>query len=118
MIAPMVSGKSCMVLRIARRAPLVGAGGLILPGPGTHVHSPGHHGGMWPRDPDDLRLRQLALASAAPPPWRPGPQPVRVGGCWVCFPRGASGPGATGDPAWAAAVVLAGGRVAESATRE
>lgn len=73
---------------------------------------------MWPRDPDDLRLRQLALASAAPPPWRPGPQPVRVGGCWVCFPRGASGPGATGDPAWAAAVVLAGGRVAESATRE
>jgi deoxyribonuclease V len=26
-----------------------------------------------------------------------------VGGCFVCFPRGETGPGARGDPAWAAA---------------
>lgn len=33
-----------------------------------------------------------------------------MGGCWVCFPRGFSGAGARGEPAWAAAVVPDGGR--------
>jgi deoxyribonuclease V len=28
-----------------------------------------------------------------------------VGGCFVCFPRGETGPGGRGDPAWAAAAV-------------
>ncbi|MGN6129737.1 MAG: endonuclease V [Nocardioidaceae bacterium] len=73
---------------------------------------------MWPHDPDDLRLRQLALAAASPAPWHPGRRPVRVGGAWVCFPRGVSGPGAAGDPAWAAAVGLEDGRVTASATLE
>ncbi|GAB2652078.1 endonuclease V [Kribbella swartbergensis] len=35
-----------------------------------------------------------------------------VGGVWVCFPRGLSGVGSAGDPAWAAAVVMDGRRVA------
>jgi deoxyribonuclease V len=73
---------------------------------------------MWPHDPDDLRLRQLALAAESPAPWRPGPGPVRVGGCWVCFPRGVSGPGAAGDPTWAAAVVLSGGSPTASTIQE
>jgi deoxyribonuclease V len=34
-----------------------------------------------------------------------------VGGCFVCFERGVSGPGARGDPAWAAAAVVRRGRV-------
>ncbi|HET8562164.1 MAG TPA: endonuclease V [Marmoricola sp.] len=64
----------------------------------------------WPADPADLVEEQLRLADLREEPWRPGPSPV-LGGCWVCFPRGATGPGRTGDPAWAAAVVLRGGRV-------
>lgn len=43
---------------------------------------------------------QDELARAAPPP--AGDLGV-VAGCFVCFPRGESGPGARGDPAWAAA---------------
>src|SRR5919204_645642 len=45
---------------------------------------------------------QRALAAAAPPPWRPVQRPA-VGACVVTFPRGRTGPGAAGDPAWAAA---------------
>jgi deoxyribonuclease V len=38
-----------------------------------------------------------------------------IGGCFVCFPRGGSGTGAAGDPAWAAACVQAAGRTVASA---
>jgi deoxyribonuclease V len=40
----------------------------------------------------------------APSPWhlRDG---VRIGGCFVCFERGPSGPGRAGDRGWAAAAV-------------
>jgi deoxyribonuclease V len=38
------------------------------------------------------------------------PEAPAVGACVVCFPRGAAGPGAEGDPAWAAAAVLRGRR--------
>ena len=34
------------------------------------------------------------------------PGPLVVGGCWVCFPRGLTGPGKAGDRAWAVAVLL------------
>ena len=60
---------------------------------------------MWPTDEAALVRAQTAIAAAVPPPWGPPPHPV-VGGCWVCFPRGQSGPGAAGDPAWAAAVAM------------
>ena len=58
----------------------------------------------WPRNRADLIAEQERLAGAEVSPWRPGGE-VAVGGCWVCFPRGLSGVGARGDPAWAAAVV-------------
>ena len=63
---------------------------------------------MWPSDAESLAARQGELAAATIPAWRPGDGGVRTGGCWVCFPRGLAGPGSAGDPAWTAAVVLAG----------
>jgi deoxyribonuclease V len=56
----------------------------------------------WPRSASELIAVQEELGRADPEPWRPGPNP-RVGGVFVCFPRGGSGPGAAGDAAWAAA---------------
>lgn len=64
----------------------------------------------WPTDAEALADEQDRLAALPDELWHPGAEPA-VGGCWVCFPRGLSGPGGAGDPAWAAAVVLHGGRV-------
>ncbi len=61
---------------------------------------------MWPTDAESLAALQRRLADAAAAPWRPPASGARVGGCWVCFPRGLSGRGAAGDPAWVAAVVM------------
>jgi deoxyribonuclease V len=47
---------------------------------------------------------QTALAAARPPAWRHLPGSV-VGGCFVCFERGPSGPGRQGEPGWAAAAI-------------
>ena len=52
---------------------------------------------------------QLRLAIATPEPWTPTPAAL-VGGCFVCFARGAHGPGSRGDRGWAAASL--GGEVA------
>jgi deoxyribonuclease V len=60
---------------------------------------------MWPSDADALAAVQRDLADATPDQWRPVPGPVVVAGCWVCFPRGLTGPGDAGDRSWAAAVV-------------
>ncbi|HLN78835.1 MAG TPA: endonuclease V [Nocardioidaceae bacterium] len=68
---------------------------------------------MWPEDADSLIAYQRQLADATPEPWTPSGAGMRIGGCWVCFPRGLTGPGSAGDAAWAAAVTLAGGRVVE-----
>jgi deoxyribonuclease V len=38
---------------------------------------------------------------------------VSSAGCWVSFPRGVTGPGTGSDPAWCAAVLLPGHRVAD-----
>jgi deoxyribonuclease V len=65
---------------------------------------------VWPSDAETLVAAQQTLAARTPRPWYPD-DPVRTGGCWVCFPRGLSGPGAAGDRAWAAAVVTAGDEV-------
>jgi deoxyribonuclease V len=46
---------------------------------------------------------QEELARRSEPPWRPRADRL-VGGCFVCFPRGASGAGSRGDRGWAAAV--------------
>ena len=54
---------------------------------------------MWPQDADALVLAQEELALASPEPWVPPDGVALVGGCWVCFPRGLTGPGNRGDPA-------------------
>ena len=63
----------------------------------------------WPSTSDDLVREQDGLAGATPPPWTPSGDDA-IGGSFVCFVRGESGPGREGDPAWAAAA--AGGKVA------
>jgi deoxyribonuclease V len=72
---------------------------------------------MWPTDADDLMARQRELASATPPPWPEPGSGFRLGACWVCFPRGLTGPGAAGDPAWSAAVLMSGGRLVDVRVR-
>jgi deoxyribonuclease V len=59
---------------------------------------------LWPSGVDELVAVQHALGSASQPPWRPGER-IRVGGCFVCFERGRSGPGRAGDRGWAAAAL-------------
>jgi deoxyribonuclease V len=58
----------------------------------------------WPRTREELIEEQLLLATLVPAPWLFEPS-ARVGGVFVCFARGESGPGRAGDPAWAAASV-------------
>jgi deoxyribonuclease V len=58
----------------------------------------------WPRSREELIEAQLRLAALEPHPWRFEPG-ARVGGVFVCFARGGTGPGHAGDPAWAAAYV-------------
>jgi deoxyribonuclease V len=53
---------------------------------------------------EELIVEQLLLATLLPEPWLFEPS-ARVGGVFVCFPRGKSGAGRAGDPAWAAACV-------------
>ena len=72
---------------------------------------------MWPVDAESLIAYQRELATAAPTRWQPEGE-VRIGGCWVCFPRGLSGPGATGDRAWATAVTMTGEQTVAEAVIE
>lgn len=70
----------------------------------------GADGCSWPSATDELIAAQRDLAARTPEPWtfRDG---CLLAGCWACFPLGATGPGAAGDPAWAAAVATRSGRV-------
>jgi deoxyribonuclease V len=74
--------------------------------------------GMWPSDVDELVDEQRRLAAADQLHWRLPEGPVTVGGCWVAFARGLAGRGSIGDPAWAAAVTMAGRRTRCRATLE
>jgi deoxyribonuclease V len=65
-----------------------------------------------------LAATQRALGLAVPEPWLGAVPPVSVGGVFLCFPRGEAGVGAEGDRAWAAAVVMEGGRVVSRAVVE
>jgi deoxyribonuclease V len=71
---------------------------------------------MWPTDGEELLDRQRQLAELSPEPWLPRWDEVSVGGCWVCFPRGETGQGKQGDPAWTAAASLRGHRIVEQVT--
>jgi deoxyribonuclease V len=48
---------------------------------------------------------QEEIAALEPEPWVPPSTPIAIGGCFVCFPRDVSGPGATNEPGWAAAAL-------------
>lgn len=64
----------------------------------------------WPSDSEELRRVQRKLADATPAGWQLPPRPL-MAGCWICFPRGLTGTGDVGDPAWVAAVLLRRHRV-------
>jgi deoxyribonuclease V len=65
---------------------------------------------MWPQTPAELVRVQRELASRRPETWRPsGPRPL-VAGCFVCFARGDSGSGRSGDAGWAGAALMHGNR--------
>jgi deoxyribonuclease V len=72
---------------------------------------------MWPEDADALVARQHQLAGLTQEAWEPPVGERCVAGCWVCFPRGYSGPGDAGDAAHAAAVVVCDGRLVDLAVR-
>jgi deoxyribonuclease V len=65
----------------------------------------------WPGSAEELVREQEALACSAPAPWSPAARPLALAGCFVCFARGVSGPGAAGDPGWAASALLRGSRL-------
>jgi deoxyribonuclease V len=58
----------------------------------------------WPRTREELIAEQRRLGELEPPGWRFEPD-AEIGGVFVCFARGGSGPGRSGDHAWAAASV-------------
>jgi deoxyribonuclease V len=68
---------------------------------------------MWPADAESLTEHQEELAAAIVTPWRPRADGTSMGGCWVCFTRGVAGPGAAGDRAWTAAVLMTGDEVVD-----
>jgi deoxyribonuclease V len=61
----------------------------------------------WPEEPGALIDLQDRLSAVRSDPWS-GAGPA-VGGCFVCFGRGGSGPGSPGDRGWAGAAVLGEG---------
>jgi deoxyribonuclease V len=68
----------------------------------------------WPGSVEELVAEQERLAVA-----RPHAAPVgrlAVGGCFVCFARGPSGPGQAGDRGWAGAAIVHAGRPRAAAT--
>lgn len=72
-------------------------------------------GAGWPTTVDELVAVQEALGTAEPAVWHAPPWPT-VAGCFVCFPRGRSGPGVAGDPGWAGAAGYDGRRCVARAT--
>jgi deoxyribonuclease V len=72
---------------------------------------------MWPVDVESLIARQRELADTTAQPWTPQDSGIRIGGCWVCFPRGLDGRGSAGDPTWTAVTVMTGDDVVDQLVR-
>lgn len=71
----------------------------------------------WPDTFDQLVQDQIRLGKTEVPSWRPKSALYSIGGCFICFPRGQSGYGDRGDPAWAgAACIRTDGRVDTAGT--
>jgi deoxyribonuclease V len=64
----------------------------------------------WPSTLRALEAVQREIATRRPEAWELRGGDLAIGGCFVCFPAGATGPGAAGQPAWAAAAVMTGSR--------
>jgi deoxyribonuclease V len=62
----------------------------------------------WPQTAGELVQVQYALAAATLPHWVLPDGEVEIGGCFVCFERGPTGPGRAGDRGWAGAALLSG----------
>lgn len=58
----------------------------------------------WATSADELIAAQTALGKSSPPRWRPAGRLRSAAACFVCFQRGRTGAGDTGDRGWAAAV--------------
>jgi deoxyribonuclease V len=69
----------------------------------------------WPSTAEELVAVQKELARATPPPWPARMDAASATGCFVCFERGRSGPGAAGERGWAAACLA--GASGEAVTR-
>ena len=76
----------------------------------------GGDSGLRATSTEDLTRIQEVLGRLTPPSWKPDGVPCSTAGCFITFPRGISGPGAKGDPAFAAAVIVSGGRLTVSRT--
>jgi deoxyribonuclease V len=68
---------------------------------------------VWPADASSLVARQNELALLAPDPVVLDAGDVLLGGCWVCLPRGLTGPGTDHDPAWCAVVAMRRSKLVE-----
>jgi deoxyribonuclease V len=68
----------------------------------------------WPATDEELIALQERLARLDPSPFVPSGPVMRIGACFVCFPRRIVGPGTAGDRAWAAAVLATNHRVRET----
>ena len=78
--------------------------------------APGATEVAWPGSAAGLMRMQEQLGRERPPPWRPSATAApALAGCFVCFAAGGPGVGGEGDPAWAAAALVRGRRVVESA---
>jgi len=76
----------------------------------------------WPATDEELielqgRLRHAAASALAADPWQPSGERSTLGGCFVAYDRGSTGPGSPGDRAWAAAVTWRAGDAAVRGAR-
>ena len=55
---------------------------------------------------------QQRLSILAPEPWEFSEALHSIGGCFICYPKRHEGPGAVGDPCWAAAATVQNGCLA------
>jgi len=69
----------------------------------------------WPGSAEELVRAQERLGRATPQGWHLPERPFAIGGCFVCFERGASGRGRKGEPAWAGAAAVRSGHVIATA---
>ena len=67
---------------------------------------------MWPSTQDELISLQHRLSIVTPEPWDIPEILDAIAGCFICYPKQHEGPGAAGDPCWAAAATIQNGSLA------